>query len=40
MIDSVKPLDESAERRETPTEELLRKYHGRWGCSVYTEYAY
>ena len=25
MIDSDKPLDESAERRETPTEELLRK---------------
>jgi glutamate--cysteine ligase len=39
----LKPLEESAERGETPAEELLRKYHGAWGGSIdpaYTEYAY
>jgi glutamate--cysteine ligase len=39
----LKPLEDSAERGETPAEELLRKYHGPWGGSVdpaYTEYAY
>ncbi len=39
----LKPLEESAERGETPAEELLRKFHGPWGGSVdpvYTEYAY
>ena len=39
----LKPLEELAERGETPAEELLRKFHGPWGGSVdpvYTEYAY
>jgi glutamate--cysteine ligase len=39
----VKPLEELAERGETPAEELLRKFHGSWGGSVdpvYSEYAY
>jgi len=37
------PLEEIAERGETPAEELLRKFHGEWGGSVdpiYREYAY
>jgi glutamate--cysteine ligase len=39
----LKPLDEHAERGETPAEELLRKFHGPWGGvvdPVFTEYAY
>jgi len=39
----IKPLDELAERGETPAEELLRKFHGPWGGSVepvFKEYAY
>ena len=39
----LKPLDEFAERGETPAEELLRKFHGPWGGvvdPVFTEYAY
>jgi len=39
----IKPLDELAERGETPAEELLRKFHGPWGGSVdpvFEEYAY
>jgi len=39
----LKPLEETAERGETPAEELLRKFHGPWGGSVnsvFTEYAY
>jgi glutamate--cysteine ligase len=39
----LKPLDECAERGETPAEELLRKFHGPWGGSVdpaFDEYAY
>ena len=39
----LKPLDEFAERGETPAEELLRKFHGPWGGTVdpvFTEYAY
>jgi glutamate--cysteine ligase len=39
----LKPLDEFAERGETPAEELLRKFHGPWGemvDPVFTEYAY
>ncbi|HLN09458.1 MAG TPA: glutamate-cysteine ligase family protein, partial [Xanthobacteraceae bacterium] len=36
-------LDDFAERAITPAEELLEKFHGRWGCSVepvFAEYAY
>jgi glutamate--cysteine ligase len=39
----LKPLDEFAERGETPAEELLRKFHGPWGGMVdpvFAEYAY
>jgi glutamate--cysteine ligase len=39
----LKPLDEFAERGETPAEELLRKFYGPWGGSVdpvFAEYAY
>jgi glutamate--cysteine ligase len=39
----LKPLEELAERGETPAEELLRKFYGQWGGSVdpvFTEYAY
>jgi len=39
----LKPLDDLAERGETPAEELLRKFHGPWGGSVdpvFAEYAY
>jgi glutamate--cysteine ligase len=39
----LKPLDEFAERGETPAEELLRKFYGPWGGvvdPVFTEYAY
>jgi glutamate--cysteine ligase len=39
----LKPLDELAERGETPADELLRKFHGPWGGKVdpvFTEYAY
>jgi glutamate--cysteine ligase len=39
----LKPLDEFAERGETPAEELLRKFHGPWGGvvdPVFAEYAY
>lgn len=39
----LKPLDECAERGETPAEELLRKFHGPWRGSVdpvFDEYAY
>jgi glutamate--cysteine ligase len=39
----LKPLEDLAERGETPAEELLRKFHGPWGGSVdqaYAEYAY
>jgi glutamate--cysteine ligase len=39
----LKPLDEFAERGETPAEELLRKFHGPWGGvvdPVFREYAY
>jgi glutamate--cysteine ligase len=39
----LKPLDEFAERGETPAEELLRKFHGPWGGvvdRVFSEYAY
>jgi glutamate--cysteine ligase len=37
------PLEESAERGETPAEHLLRQFYGPWGGSVapaYKEYAY
>ena len=37
------PLFEIARSGQTPAEELLANYHGRWGGSVdpvYTEYAY
>jgi len=39
----LKPLDEFAERGETPAEELLRKFYGPWGGvvdPVFREYAY
>jgi glutamate--cysteine ligase len=39
----LKPLDEFAERGETPAEELLRKFYGPWGGvvdPVFKEYAY
>jgi glutamate--cysteine ligase len=39
----LKPLEDLAERGETPAEELLRKFYGPWGGSVdpvYAEYAY
>ncbi len=39
----LKPLDEFAERGETPAEELLQKFHGTWGGvvdPVLAEYAY
>lgn len=39
----LKPLDEFAERGETPAEELLRKFHGPWAGTVdpvFMEYAY
>ncbi len=39
----LKPLDEFAERGETPAEELLRKFYGPWGGvvdPVFSEYAY
>jgi glutamate--cysteine ligase len=39
----LKPLEELAERSETPAEGLLRKFHGEWGGSVdpvFKEYAY
>jgi glutamate--cysteine ligase len=39
----LKPLEELAERGETPAEGLLRKFHGEWGGSVdpvFKEYAY
>src|SRR5215472_7691564 len=39
----LQPLEETAERGETPAEELLRKFHGPWGGSVdpvFTAYAY
>ena len=39
----LKPLEDLAERGETPAEELLRKFYGLWGGSVdpvFTEYAY
>jgi glutamate--cysteine ligase len=39
----LKPLDEFAERGETPAEEMLRKFHGPWGevvDPVFAEYAY
>ena len=39
----ITPLEEIAERGETPAEELLRKFSGDWGGSVdpvYAEYAY
>jgi glutamate--cysteine ligase len=39
----LKPLDEFAERGETPAEELLQKFHGAWGGvvdPVWAEYAY
>jgi glutamate--cysteine ligase len=39
----LKPLDEFAERGETPAEEMLRKFHGPWGGvvdPVFAEYAY
>src|SRR5882762_3861146 len=39
----LKPLEDLAERGETPAEELQRKFYGPWGGSVdpvYAEYAY
>jgi len=39
----LKPLEDLADRGETPAEELLRKFHGPWGGSVepvFKEYAY
>ena len=39
----LKPLDDYAERGETPAEELLRRFHGPWRQSVdpvFSEYAY
>src|SRR5215470_2581731 len=39
----LKPLEDLAERGETPAEELLRKFYGPWGGSVepvFKEYAY
>src|SRR5215831_16285101 len=39
----LKPLEDLAERGETPAEELLRKFYGPWGGSVepvYAEYVY
>jgi glutamate--cysteine ligase len=39
----LKPLEELAERGETPAEELLRKFYGEWSGSVdpvFQEYAY
>jgi glutamate--cysteine ligase len=39
----LKPLEDLADRGETPAEELLRKFYGPWGGSVdrvYAEYAY
>jgi glutamate--cysteine ligase len=39
----LKPLEELADRGETPAEELLRKFYGEWGGSVdpvFQEYAY
>jgi glutamate--cysteine ligase len=39
----LQPLEDLADRGETPAEELLRKFHGEWGRSVdpvFREYAY
>jgi glutamate--cysteine ligase len=39
----LKPLEDLAERGETPAEDLLRKFYGEWGRSVdpvFKEYAY